>query len=110
MREVKVARVIDHTECIIVCGGWSIAFVWLAPLGEKIPWQKFHGNAIDDRPSPQPPITDPLRPFKPLSRQEWHAARRLAIGVLNGKRESALKTARKAGEAERRRIEEPKFL
>lgn len=104
MREVKIAKVIDHTECVIVCGGWSISFLCELPLDQDLVWEHFHGNAVDHRPRPRPPNFETLRRLKPLSREERHAAKKRAFGVLEKKRSAAREKARVA---KRRQIEEP---
>ncbi|MEK7601647.1 MAG: hypothetical protein AAB480_03910 [Patescibacteria group bacterium] len=106
----KVARVIPPNECVISCKGWSIAFVWDYPLEDALLWEKFHGNAIDDRPMPQPPNLDPLRPLKELTRWDRIEAKKLAFGTIKGNRARALKRAVKEATKTQRALEEPTFL
>ena len=106
----KVARVIPPNECVIFCKGWSIAFGWDYPLETEMLWEKLHGNAIDDRPTPQPPNLDPLRPLKELTRWDRIAAKKLAFGTIKGNRERALKQAEKDAAKAQRALEEPLLL
>lgn len=107
MAEIKVVTTIPPNECVLTCKGWTISFVWDRPIEEPMHWEEFHGSVSDLRPGPCPPNFEPLRPLKPLTREERWAARKRAFGIIQQMR---YKARAKAREEVRRAAEEPKML
>ena len=94
--EVKIILVPDYQECIVWCGGRKISFTCTLPLDREMQWGDLRGDTLDDRPSPQPPSLEPLRPLRQLGKGEWRAAKKRAFGVLQKARGEAMEKLEQA--------------